>query len=138
MVIYAWLLTVKNGLDPTSFWTYCLAELGNSEDFLFAYWTPVAWNYKWELTEEVFDRFFNLRKWKPQNNRVYSNPLRRKWVEIGVGIERHFVTHEKPAASNIVAFVSSRPLPRPEIVKRQAERVKRWEDGLSEALEITA
>ncbi len=127
MVLYAMILTVKNNLNPDSFWTYCLAELGNSKDYIFPCWTPVAWNYKWELTEEAFERFYNLRKWTPQHDGFYINPLRRKWVRVGVGSEDQLATHEPVADSNIVPFVT-RTLPYSEIVKRNNERAEQWAD----------
>ena len=142
MVLYATLLTIRNNRDPNTFWTYCLAEVGQSTpDYLFVCWTPVAWNYKWTLTEEAYEKSYHARGWYPisekSNELIYSNPLSRKWVRVGIGREDHIVTHEPDTGNrNILAFPSSDRLPRPAIIERSNKRAELWADRFDMALEL--
>lgn len=142
MVCYAMLLTIRNNHDPDSFWTYCLAELGHStNDYLFMCWTPVAWNFKRMSTEEVFEKLYHIRGWYPYQESskelIYNNPLSRKWVRVGIGHEDHIVTHEPATADkNIIAFPSSRPIPKPAILERHEKRVEAWKEAWDTVLEL--
>ena len=141
MVLYYILLTIRHRGKPIPFWTYCLAELGPSfANDRMILWTPVECIVNRKVTEDYYEKLYHSRGWYPQSENpegfIYSNPLLRKWVRVGIGREDHLVTHEPAAITDnkILAFPSSRPTPRPELRKRLRERIETWENGWSDSL----
>ena len=140
MVGYAILHACRNHFKSNLLWLYCLAECGASyDDTLLLCWMPVEWKHDLVLTDEAYEKFFYSRTWTPQSesedNSVYSNPLRRKWVRVGLGREDNMVTHEPRMKTNVVPLTVSRPMP-PAVQIANEKRCDDWGNAMSAALQL--